>query len=409
MEHDAMKQLMKSLIVALAIVVALPVFAAGQGTLTFDESKAQVSTGDVFDLNVRVAPNGEPLDTVRAIITFDPNVLSATDASLIGAFNRVAPGNGINNTAGWVSLGGFTLDGPITSSGAFARVSFRAKAQGETTVAISPDSKMISEGEEKIDSKSLGSVQVTIGLPSVNEGVATLSVISTTHLNDVDWYPLRDATMSWSVTEGSAAITGFYTAIDQSPDTDPKTYEPATVTEATFQDLAYGTWYFHLKGVQRDGKETQTVHRRILVDKTPPNAIAPSMSIDQSIEGETTELIFGTTDETSGVVSYEVAVNNGPYIPKVSPVTISEFTPGTYLFQVGAVVGAGNKIFGTTTLRIYPKGTELKRPEGFTPTSASDALKKWNVKSMLITLSLTILIILGIILAIVKKKRHNII
>ncbi|KKU40143.1 MAG: hypothetical protein UX57_C0024G0015 [Candidatus Uhrbacteria bacterium GW2011_GWE2_46_68] len=353
-------------IVSILSCVGSPVSAAGFATLSLSPGQSNVGEGETFQVFIFAQGNQEAIDTARAYISFDPDFLLATDASLTGgAFPRTSPGSGINNTKGEISIGGFTLGDPLDESGTLATLTFTALKTGTTEIALLPNSHMISNGEERIDTSWLNSVEVMIeDAQAVQEGAGTLSITCDSHPDVNVWYTENSVYCTWEVEGGEKAIESYGVSIDQNPDINP-TQEVTTATASLEQyDLGDALWYLHVKGFYEDGTETLTAHYPIHIDTIPPNPIFPTVSLEQAIVGEPVELWFGTTDDGSGIAYYEVAINGGIYIPQTSPFVLTDLEEGTYLFQVGAVDYAGNGMYGSVSTRVYPEGTELDRPVG---------------------------------------------
>lgn len=136
--------------------------AAGSATLTLSPSNTTVDTGDSFSLSVLVDPKGEELDTARVEISYDASLLEVTAFDLGSLFPYQSPANEINNTTGELSQGAFKFGDPVTSTGTFGTVTFRALSAGTATISVQSDSKLISDGTEKISTSSLGSSEITI-------------------------------------------------------------------------------------------------------------------------------------------------------------------------------------------------------------------------------------------------------
>gem|GEM_PF-1632745 len=408
-----MKQFIVGLIILASSIIPFSVLAAGSAEMGILQTNVSVEAGEKFDLTVTFDAKSESIDTVRSVVTFDPTILKAESVSLIGPFNRNAPGNYIDNKTGKVFWGGFTLEALKENSGSLAKITFSAKQAGQATVAIDPESKMISNGEEKINTKKLGSVKVVVAeVAEADPNLSMITVNSSTHLEESEWYPNNSVKVEWVELKGNSEITGYYYSFDETSNSDPTTSVPATQTTVTLEEVKDGIHYFHIKGVQKDGKTTKTVHREFKVDATKPNPITLSVSTDQLIEGESLWLTFATTDEMSGVLQYQVALNTSAFLPQESPMELTDLKPGTYFLRVAAIDRAGNVKYDGKSVRVYPEGTDIKRPEGFEQSSEIDAITKTpsdvskpenKNRDLLITLVLVVLIGFGIIYA----RKHN--
>jgi hypothetical protein len=404
---------MRSALAALILVMVwgwmpiLPARAAGAAMLSLTPTSMSVEAGERFDVTILANPNGEQIDTVRAFVEFSPGILRAEYTSLGEMFPRTAPGDTIDNASGDVSFGGFTLSGPVTDAGTFGTITFKATRAGTATITLLSTSRMISGGEEKYDGASrTASVTVTEEAPR-EEGAVEVSVVSSTHPAPESWYKETEATFSWQLQEGET-VTQYLFGFDDKPDSDPTQYLSPNTSEKTITDIEDGVWYFHLKGKRTDGTFTDTVHQKVQVDATIPNPIAPTLSLIQFEEDESTELSFGTTDETSGILGYQVSLNQNPYFDAASPLTIDGMRAGTYLVEVKAIDLAGNEVFGSTSMRVYPTGTLPEREAAASQEATeeeAEAETESNAK-MLITYGLVLAAILAIIYAVKRRKRR---
>lgn len=150
---------------AIALVVAnvgiSAASAAGAATLSLSPTNVSVKTGDSFSLSVAVTPNGESLDTARVNLSWDASKLEALAFDLGSLFPNLSPSNSISNSAGTLTYGVYKFGTPVTSSGTLATVTFRALKSGSATVSVASDSKLISDGAEKMSS-TLGKATITI-------------------------------------------------------------------------------------------------------------------------------------------------------------------------------------------------------------------------------------------------------
>ena len=414
---------MKQWISLIAIVVLVGVFpavsnAAGFATFTLLEENIAVEAGKTFDLNVNINASGENIDTARLVLTYDPLVVRAVSVVLNGEFNRSAPGNYIDNKSGKVYWGGFTLGEPLSTNSSFAKVTFKSEQAGKATVNVSSESKLISDGEEKIDSEQLGKASVTVSEASLPEsGVSVLSVNSSSHLNDIDWYSDNTVEIDWITLEGESPVQEYFYSFDESSNTDPKKSLGSNESTLTFKDVKDGIHYFHIKGVQKDGKVTKTVHRKVNVDVTAPNAFEVTLADKQILEGESVYMAFSTIDDSSGVREYQVSINDSPFETQNTPLEIKDLKPGTYFIRVAALDRAGNARYFGKSVRVYPEGTDLNRPVGYDAKAEMEAFvnrgestdKVSPKTSVYATIFLALLLIVGIIFSnnLRKKRKSN--
>jgi hypothetical protein len=327
--------------------------AAGSASASLNPSVTEVKAGERFAVDIFVQPNGEALDTVRLNLKYPADLLSVDSFALGNLFERSSPGNSVNEDAGELSQGGFTLEGPVTAEGVFGTVTFLAEKAGRGEIEILGTSRLISGGIEKIDTGSLQGATVTI----VAEERPLLNVLltSTTHSDQERWYQRGEGSAEFSFTlDGEGEIARWLTAFDRTP-------EGGAVTETADSPLRVsvtddGIWYFHVKGVLTDGTETATAHYKLQIDSAPPNAIVPTTDDVKLSDGEGTTLYFGTTDDLSGISHYEVSINGSVYERMESPVEIEDLAVGDYAIEVKAVDKAENVMYGRTAIRVYPTG-----------------------------------------------------
>ncbi|MCR4313928.1 MAG: cohesin domain-containing protein [Candidatus Uhrbacteria bacterium] len=411
-----LKQILQSFLMAVVVLAPnLSVHAAGTATMSLDAESYEVTRAELFDVTVSVDPKGEFLDTVRAVVTFDPSVVNVQSVRLAGSFDRVAPGNYLDNGSGKVSWGAFTLEGPVTASTPLITVTFLAIAQGEGEIKISSDSRAISNGEEKINIAQLGSSTVTVAQAQEAEsGVALLAIESSTHPDQSAWYSDRSVDLSWTQLEGDTPVEAYYYSFGPESDAEPSISLDGSTTELSLEAPQDGLYYFRLKGVHEDGRETPVAQRRVGVDITAPNAIELTVQDNKILVGESAWFTFATTDETSGILQYQVTINDSEFQVQTSPLEIEDLPEGTYFFRVAAFDRAGNVIYSGVSVRVYPQGTDLSRAEGYEQSSEVQAITTSlqttstqisDNKALLITVVLGIAALIGIIYVSRKRKR----
>lgn len=398
------------LTIGLTLVPGLSVYAAGSATMTLDASSYEVQRGEYLEVTVVLNPQGESIDTARAVVTFDPQVLQAQSVRLVGELDRTAPGNYRDNQSGKVSWGAFTLEDPVVSQTDFVTVTFLAVASSNTEINISADSRAIEDGEERINVSALSGATVRVGETSeADPGVALIVIESASHENEASWYANDQVELSWVPLEGDSPIEAYYYSFGLDADTEPTIYLDGSTTDIALEAPEDGLYYFRLKGIQEDGRETPIARKMVGVDTTDPNPIELIAQDDKILEGESAWFTFATTDETSGILQYQVAINESEFQVQTSPLELEDLPPGTFFFRVVAFDRAGNAVYGGTTVRVYPEGTDLSRPDGYEQSSEIAAVQSKlteilsqttsdkTSRTLLITIVLGALVLFGII------------
>ncbi len=317
-----------------------PALAAGNAMLSIGPATRNVAVGQSFSLTLQIAANGENIDTARAQIQFPANLLRANNFALSSALPSTSPGNTIDNTNGVISWGGFSTGATINNTATLGTVSFTALGPGTATVQLGGGSRLISNGQEKINLGALGSSTIIIGGVTPTPGGPVVEdqivITSPTHPNQEQWYNFSEATITWRPT---IDIERYFWDFSPSPDTDPARELSSTTTEKRFTRLAEGINYFHLKGQLPDGSSTQIFQYLIRTDTSNPRPFEPYLEVD---EDNALILRFATIDEVSGIDRYEVQINNQPFAISTSPLILEGLVIGENLVTIRAFDKAGN-------------------------------------------------------------------
>lgn len=141
-----------------------------------------------------------------------------------------------------------------------------------------------------------------------------------------------DQSTSWVYVNGNALL------VDGQSFTEPITYPD-------------GNWTISIKAVDLAGNRSEhEIH--VMVDTTPPEVF--EVVIDPEVWTNNTQpvITFATTDTTSGVSHYEVAINDSEYVEITSPYQLPALADGEHQITVQAVDHAGWTTVATTTALI---------------------------------------------------------
>src|SRR3990167_4465076 len=139
-----MRHFFSSLLMMWIVLMPGVIHASCSAILSLDQTAYQAQPGDLFSVTVNVDPQQETLDTVRAVVTYNPTLITVQSVGLSGSFERSAPGNYYDNTTGKISWGAFTLEAPVTSVSPVINITFLALQEGKGNIEISSDSRAIS-------------------------------------------------------------------------------------------------------------------------------------------------------------------------------------------------------------------------------------------------------------------------
>ncbi|RLG70534.1 MAG: hypothetical protein DRO04_01770 [Candidatus Iainarchaeum archaeon] len=172
------------------------------------------------------------------------------------------------------------------------------------------------------------------------------TVSSSTHSNSNSWYNNNDPSFSWDPVQNASI---YCYKLGENSDTDPDCDNNTQNTSISFNDVADGTHYFHIKACTASGTTCSSVtHFKINVDTIAPSA--PS-SISASVSGSTVSLSWsGASDAKSGIKEYYVYRCTSTSTSSCSKIattsstsyTNSNLSNGTYYYRIKAVDNAGN-------------------------------------------------------------------
>ena len=147
-------------------------------------------------------------------------------------------------------------------------------------------------------------------------------------------------------------------SLDDEPEKEPTELSNVVIETHKYEDVSDGIKYFHIKFKNKNGWGPVS-HRKILIDVTPPNPF----EIDLDNGGDTTnprpEVSFITTDETSGIASYEITLNGEIKAMtkeehELSPYSLPILKPGQHTLIITAIDMAGNDASSSASFIVDP-------------------------------------------------------
>ncbi len=339
-----MKKILLALISILLFLPIISASAAGSSSLSLSGTN-KASVGQSVSINIIVNPNGEAIDTVRAIMSY-PAELVRIDQIINGsAYPNQAPANTFGN--GQISWGGFRINGPNNDSVTFATIKATALKPGNATLAIS-SARIISNGEEK-GSGASGSITVNITEKSSATPASPPSsspqspssppsspsnspLVCDSHPEENVWYNHRELHCKLTNQEGKFDVTLIK--------------DGQAVWETTLSKSA-PTFTVPLRDGSYEIQVNGKLARPVLIDTTAPKAFAPS--IERLGFGEDVTIYFASTDDMSGIDHYSLSIPNAPEQIITSPFMMK----GTHTINNLTIVAwdkAGNST--ATTLSI---------------------------------------------------------
>ncbi|MFI6125457.1 DNRLRE domain-containing protein [Streptomyces sp. NPDC051064] len=172
-------------------------------------------------------------------------------------------------------------------------------------------------------------------------------ISSSSHPDQTRAYRSGDLIATWTAPSGSSA--GYSLVVDKVSNTVPDT-QPDTTGMTHRAQLAEGTWYLHVRGVDSNGTGGATSHFRVAVDTTAPGApgvTSTDFPVDAWTGAVGTPGAFQVTPSGSDTASLAYRVDGGT--PTTVPVTgspvelrITPASAGPHVLTVTVTDRAGN-------------------------------------------------------------------
>lgn len=217
-------------------------------------------------------------------------------------------------------------------------------------------------------------------------------IYSAIFLDSESWYAVREATFTWEVPAGVEKV-----AVDivDAPDTEPMTSYTPPIGELTLDHatLTDGVHYVALQFKDASGWGAVT-YKKLMIDTVPP------LPFDIRVETENgaPRLIFGTTDDLSGIDVYEVRVGgDDPFHVTLAEAeagyVLSSYKDGVYPVFVTAYDRAGNTITAYVHVSITAGWTSAPPTAAPEADRLSDALQNANIVILILSLIIVMLMI----------------
>ena len=91
-------------------------------------------------------------------------------------------------------------------------------------------------------------------------------ISSSTHPNENVWYCNRNPTFTWTTPSDPSGIACYSYILDHSSTTTPDTICDTTGNSKSYTNLAYGTWYFHVRAKDNAGNWGPADHYRVQLE-----------------------------------------------------------------------------------------------------------------------------------------------
>jgi hypothetical protein len=324
---------------------------------------ATVQVGHTFQVNLNVV-GGVSVDTSRFIGTYPSDLLEYEGSSNGGGLPMRSPGS--VSGGGNFNFGAFSLDNPVNGTNVAGTLTFKALKIGVATINLLPGTRILSAGVDQMT--SMGSLKINIvgvtpvgTITTVVPTSTTIEITSTSHPDELAWYPSRDVQISWKVLgpKPASVSVGF----DQAPEGPAETKN--TSGQAAFHATNDGVWYVHLIVRYPSGAIVRKDFR-VQIDTVVPRPFAVIADYTDVPSNIPNALHFAALDDTSGIARYDVYLNGTLYRSTSSTsIALQGLTQGDYAVRVQAIDFAGNAKEATTTFRLLAPSATAQAAQTF--------------------------------------------
>mgnify|MGYP003393153764 CR=1 FL=1 len=330
-------------------------------SVTLSPKSGTFVEGSTFDVPIILNTKGISINGVEVRIGFDQEKLlvvqPSSGQSIIGVW--VEP-PAYDNARGTASYVGVIPNGIVTEAGLVGTITFKAKALGKAVVTVRSSSNiLLNDGSGTPAVVDYGRSEYNI-IPKPPEGV---TIYSETHPFSGDWYNNNNPVFLWDRDPG---VTGFSYVLDDKPTTIPENTITTNETIKSYEKLADGLKYFHVKAF-KNGVWGNPGHFLVRIDTNPPAEFTPKVNyvLAATILTERALVSFFTTDNLSGLSHYEVGVIDTSQPLTESPVFVQTESP----YQIEIKNKAGLKVIVRAVDKagnIRESFVDVKRPFGLT-------------------------------------------
>ena len=193
---------------------------------------------------------------------------------------------------------------------------------------------------------------------------------SPTHPGPNDWYAANTATFNWKQPNSdNAKVIGYRWHLDGLSDTIPAPFSQGRIKTESYENLADGIWYLHVRALGDNGQWSETAHQAIRVDVEAPQvelSLDPPLPTghDDWYRTPVTATVAATDGFGSGVTALKVSTDGAAWQPYTGPWRFEADTAGTTVWA-RATDGAGHTSEPvSTTFKIDQTPPTSKVPAG---------------------------------------------
>jgi len=343
------------ILIAVVSLFTIASSAQAKASLYLSPSSGTYTVGNSFLIQLMVNSGDQAINATDGTLIFDPNKLEVVSISKTGSvlslwvqdptFSNV---NGLINFAGGKPSPGYS-----GAAGSIIYINFKAKTAGTVNVTFASGSVLADDGKGTNVLANMGSGSYTLAFKELTpipvpppEGVPLVPiVVSPTHPDENKWYSNNNPEFTWKLPYD---IIGVSLLTTDKPTSNPGTQSDGLTESKKFEQMAEGVSYFHIRYQNKYGWG-EILHRKILIDTLPPLDFEVTFNNQGDPTNPQPYLIFGTTDEGSGVEYYEVKTDQSFPSRRINVEDLKQnlyqlpvLAPGKHISEIKAFDRAGN-------------------------------------------------------------------
>ncbi len=338
---------------------------ASAATLSISPSASQHGVGATFSESVLVNSGGVSINAASGVISFPPStlqVVSISESSSVVNFWAAQPS--FDNSGGTINFEGVVLNpGFSGSSGNVITVTFRAKAEGQSTLSFVSGSVLANDGLGTNVLSSMSNAAVSV-VAAANQGDVTSApavnpltppapkITSLSNPDPNGWAATTTPSFSWPVSSDVTAVRILY---DGNPSSLPSILYNPPISSKNLSDIADGIYYLHVQLQNKEGWGGISNYR-FQIDTVSPNPFSISFA-NATSSAPSESVSFLATDALSGIDHYSIQIDSqNPFNVTPGEVGTSYALPaqssGSHTLIVTAFDRAGNSTISTGTFTV---------------------------------------------------------
>ncbi|MFH1423700.1 MAG: cohesin domain-containing protein [Candidatus Nealsonbacteria bacterium] len=358
-----------------------PAAEAAAASLYLSPSMGTYTVGNTFLVQAKVSTGGAAINAADGTLVFNANDLEVVKITKEeSVFSLWVQDPVFSNSLGTINFaGGKPSPGFTGASGTIINITFKVKTSGTTNLTFASGSVLADDGMGTNILASMGSGVYTLSTkgiapvvpstpttptaPSATPNrVPNAPVISSlTHSEENQWYSNNDPSFSWEL---PSDVTGVSLLLHEKATANPGSDSDGLITSKTYENIADGAWYFHIRFRNQYGWGEIT-HRKVLIDTQKPEFFEVQVDNEGDPTNPSPILHFKSSDASSGIEYYEINIRETS-LPlataaslKHNPYKISPQAPGTFTVIAKAFDGAGNFTMASVDTVIAPLETPI--------------------------------------------------